>query len=264
MWGRTTSSGPPRRQPSSYLLPLRSSQAFPKIVAIASFRRAVFLIGDHDAPSPIPVDNCGEAPQTAEHHDQFPFLRSQVIHVGPRGGLGDRYGPSVKKGSDLPISPGSADGPPADVRHLLRRPRLAGRPYSAGIGSIRLGSLFFTFSTRAGRPAYHRLRRKGRRLLLEWLGIGCEAAAPQIGATDPRSPAALGETQDALSRIVAGRSAGPDGSHSGTFSSAGIELGTGNVGSGAWRDPGGRRPWLELAPGAWWWMARPIFGTAPF
>jgi len=112
---------------------------------------------------------------------------------------------------------------------------------------------------RVYRPAYHPCGMAG-----EWLGIGSEAATPQIGAADPRSPAALRETQDAHSRIVAGRSVGPDGSDSGTFSSAGIELGTGNVGSGAWRDPGGRRPWLELALSAWWWTASPVFGRAPF
>lgn len=88
--------------------------SLPEIVAVASFCRAVFLIGDHDAPSPIPVDNCGEATQTAEHHDQFPFLRSQVMHVGPPGAVsGIVTARASRKG---PISPSALDRP---MVHLL-------------------------------------------------------------------------------------------------------------------------------------------------
>jgi hypothetical protein len=80
-----------------------AAQAIPSLPEILTFPGLCppsFLIGENDTPARIPVDNHCEAAQVPERHDQFPFLRGQVVHHGSTAVCADQNSRSVKKGSD--------------------------------------------------------------------------------------------------------------------------------------------------------------------
>jgi hypothetical protein len=65
--------------------------SLPEILPFAVLCPASLFISENDTPPRIPVDNHCEAAQAPEGHDQFAFLRSQVIHDGSPVGSADQY-----------------------------------------------------------------------------------------------------------------------------------------------------------------------------
>ena len=74
--------------------------SLPEILPFAAFCPAGFFIRENDTPALIPVDDHCETAQVPERHDQFAFLRCQIVHHCSPSGLNRSERPRVKKGSD--------------------------------------------------------------------------------------------------------------------------------------------------------------------